>query len=88
MMPLNYAILKHFATGEDASTADVIQALKPAYGKFKMLRPNAVQEALMTAEQNGLLEESRAEMDGGNNLRIYYKITDYGKSMVTNYIKG
>lgn len=88
MIPLNYAILKHFMTCKDACVADVIEALKKDYGKFKMLKPANVQEALMTGEQNGLLEESRFDMDSSNQLRIYYKVTDYGKDMVTNYIQA
>lgn len=86
MIPLNYAILKHYSTCKDACTDDVINALKKDYGNFRMLNPAAVQEALMTGEQNGLLEESRFDMDKSNKLRIYYKVTDYGMQMIENYI--
>ena len=46
-----------------------------------------MQEALMTAEKNGLLEESRFDLDANNDLRVYYKVTDYGKQMINDYIK-
>ncbi|MCB7512677.1 hypothetical protein LI073_01365 [bacterium 210917-SL.2.15] len=79
MKPLYYAMLKWMTTVNEACVADAIDALKGEYGSFKMCRPKPMQEALMTAEKNGLLEESSFDMDEHNELRVYYKVTDYGK---------
>ena len=79
MRPLYYAMLKWMTTVNEACVADAIDALKGEYGSFKMCRPKTMQEALMTAEKNGLLEESSFDMDEHNELRVYYKVTDYGK---------
>ena len=79
MRPLYYAMLKWMTTVNEACVADAIDALKGEYGSFKMCRPKPMQEALMTAEKNGLLEESSFDMDEHNELRVYYKVTDYGK---------
>ena len=68
MKPLYYAIMKYMTTVKEASNMDVIHALKKDYGSFKMLRPDAVQEALMTAKANGLLDESR---------RFPYRVTRF-----------
>lgn len=87
MKPLNYAILKHFTTVKEASTADVIKALKSEYGNFKALNDEDVLAALMTAEANGLLEETRFELDKDNNVQIYYRAHEEGAATINMYIK-
>lgn len=87
MRPLNYAILKHMSEVSSACAADVVEALKGEYGNFKMLKHDAVLESLMTAEQNGLLEKDRYELDKNENVNIYYKVTEYGADMIQRYIK-
>lgn len=87
MKPLNYAILKHFTKVKEACAEDVIQALKGEYGNFKALNRDAVIEAIMTAEANGLLEETRFEMGADENLRVYYHANAEGAATINNYIK-
>ncbi|WP_312648471.1 hypothetical protein [Aminipila sp.] len=87
MKPLNYAILKYFTTIKEASADDVIEALKAQYGNFKALRKPAVVEALMTAEANGLLEETRYEFDQNKELRVFYHAHKEGADTINSYIK-
>ncbi len=87
MKPLNYAILKHFTKVKEACTEEVIEALKGQYGSFKALNKDDVLAALMTAEANGLLEESRFELDKTNALRIYYRAHKEGADTINKYIK-
>lgn len=87
MKPLNYAILKHFTKVKEACADDVIEALKGAYGSFKALNKKAVQSALMTAEANGLLEESRFNMDQNGELVVYYRAHKEGADTINSYIK-
>lgn len=87
MKPLNYAILKYFTTVEEACADDVIDALKGDYGTFKALRKPAVVEALMTAEANGLLEETRFEFDSQKEVRVYYHAHQEGADTINSYIK-
>jgi DNA-binding PadR family transcriptional regulator len=86
MKPLNYAILKHFTKVKEASAEDVIEALKGEYGHFKALNKKDVISALMTAEANGLLEETRFEMDQANELKIYYHAHKDGADTINKYI--
>ena len=44
-------------------------------------------EALMTAEQNGLIEESRFDLDNNGDLRIFYHTTEESAATINNYIK-
>lgn len=87
MKPLNYAILKHFTKVDEACAEDVIDALKGEYGNFKSLKRDAVITALMTAEANGLLEETRFELDKDGNLRVYYHAHEEGAATINKYIK-
>ncbi len=87
MKPLNYAILKHFTKVKEACAEDVIEALKGEYGHFKALKRDAVVSALMTAEANGLIEETRFEFDTNGILRVYYHAHDEGAATINKYIK-
>lgn len=87
MKPLNYAILKYFTKVEEACADDVINALKAEYGKFKALEKNAVVTAIMTAEANGLLEETRFDLDKSGALRVYYHAHEDGAATINRYIK-
>ena len=71
MKPLNFAILDYMTTVPEACAEEVVAALRPAYGSFRALNVKAVRTALLTATVNGLLEESRCELDEAQNLRLY-----------------
>lgn len=87
MKPLNFAILKYFATGVEACRKDVQDALRADYGSFKAFKDNQMDEALMTAKSNGLIEESRLELDENGGLVIYYKANQDGIDAINSYIK-
>lgn len=87
MKPLNYAILKYFTTVKEACADDVIEALKGEYGHFKALKKPAVIEAIMTGEANGLLEETRYDLDASGELRVYYRAHEEGAATINSYIK-
>lgn len=87
MRPLNYEILKYFTVVDEACADDVIAALKKDYGSFKALKKPAVIEALMTAEANAILEETRFDQDDKGELRVYYRAPEEGKAMINSYIK-
>ncbi len=88
MIPLNYAILKMFTKVEEACADNVMEALADQYGNFKAFQKDAIINALMTAEANGLLEETRFDMDSGNELRVYYRAHEEGAATINQYIKG
>ena len=88
MKPLNYAILLYFTTVPEASTDEVMQALKGEYGHFKAFKKNEVLNALLTAEANGLLEETRCDLDADNNVRMYFKAPPEGADTIKRYIRG
>ncbi|WP_419176669.1 hypothetical protein [Desulfosediminicola sp.] len=86
MLPLNYAILKHFTTVDDACAETVMEALHNTYSGYKAFNKPSIINALMTAEANGLLEESRFELDADDELRVYYRAHEEGAATINTYI--
>lgn len=87
MYPLNYAILKHFTKVEEACADCVMEALSSEYSTFKAFKKDSIINALMTAEANGLLEESRFDLDSNQELRVYYRAHEEGAATINQYIK-
>lgn len=87
MKPLNYAILKHFTRVDEASAEDVMLALKGEYSHFKAFNKADIVTALMTAEANALLEETRFDMDAQNEVRVFFRASDDGRETINRYIK-
>ncbi len=87
MLPLNYAILKLFEHGDEYDVEQVMGKLKNDYGTFRAFKPAGVNESLMSAEKNGLLDATRYELDDKSTLHVYYKANEYGEEMIQKYIK-
>lgn len=86
LIPLYYAIVKHFMDGSKYCAEDVIEALKPDYGKYKLLTRKDVEEALATAKENGLLDEVDYGLDSEGGLRVFFQVTEFGRDMIERYI--
>ena len=86
LMPLYYAIVKEFMDGEKRCAEDVIKALEPLYGGYKLLTRKDVEEALATAKENGLLDEVDYGMDDQGALRVFFQVTEFGRDMIDRYI--
>lgn len=86
-LPLYYAIIRHFENGTEDCAQGVVAALEPEYSGYKLLTLNDVAEALATAKENGILEETVYAIDGNNQLVTNYRMTEFGKDMVDRYIK-
>lgn len=86
LMPLYYAIVKQFMDGEQYSAGGIVDVLKPHYGGYKLLTVKDVEEALATAHENGLLDESDYDLDESGDLRVYYRVTEFGRTMIDSYI--
>jgi len=83
--PLNYAILLYFGRHADGNADAVMAALAPEYGSYRAFRRPAVIEALMTAKENGILEETGYELSGGG-LVVRYRLTDEGAGLMRRFL--
>ena len=87
MRPLNYAMLKYFTQVDEACVDDVIEALKGDYATFPAFKKEKMVEAIMTAEKNGLVSETRFDLDGYGELRVYYGSDEEQRATINSYIK-
>lgn len=85
-LPLYYAIIKHFENGTEDCAQGVVTALESEYSGYKLLTINDVTEALATAKENGILEETSYEIDSEKQLMANYKLTEFGKDMIERYL--
>ena len=86
LMPLYYAIMKQFMDGKEYAAEDIVAALSPQYGGYKLLTVKDVAEALATAKENGLLDESSYAIDDAGALKVFFQVTDFGRDMIDRYI--
>ena len=86
-LPLYYAIIKHFENGTEDCAQGIVAAFEPEYSGYKLLTIIDVAEALATAKENGILEETAYAIDSNMQLVTSYKLTEFGKDMVNRYIK-
>ena len=84
--PLNYAILLYFTKHEEGDADSVIAELESEYGNYRAFKKNSVIESLMTSKENGILEEVRTELVGDDELRVWYKLSDYGSDLIKRFL--
>lgn len=86
MKPLNYAILKYMTTVDEACAEDVMAALEPQYSDFRAFTKPDILNALMTAQANGLVEESRFDLDENDEVRMYFRANAESIATINKYI--
>lgn len=84
--PLYYAIIGQFKDDAEHCAADIVAALEKDYAGYKLLTNKDVEEALATAKENGILDETRADLDDNGQLRIFYRMSVFGGVMVNQYL--
>lgn len=84
--PLNYEILKYFTNTDKASAKDVYLALENEFIDHKAFNYDNIIESLMTAKENGLIDEDSYTLVD-DELLVYYKASDEQKETINSYIK-
>lgn len=81
MLPLKIRILEYIIQkGSSVTTDELMKALKAEYGGERQFTKKRVESYLGQLLGVGFLEAESMEMDNNNELKISYKITDYGLS--------
>ena len=87
MRPLFQEVLHRFADGKERSRQMIQGELRDTYGNFKAFKDHQMDEALHTAMSNGLMAESRWELDENGKLVMYYQSDADMCDLINNYIK-
>ena len=86
LIPLYFAIMKHFESGKADRVEGVTDALRNDYGSYKLFTEKDIEESLATAKENGLLDECDWQLDKNENLKVFYQANDFGKDMIAKYL--
>lgn len=84
--PLYYAIIRLFADGYERTSENVLAELEPVYGSRKLFTLKGIDEALATARENGLLEETSYGISESGDLVVGYTIAEFGEEAVAKYL--
>ena len=87
MRPLFQEVLHLFTDGKERSRQMVQEDLRADYGNFRFFKDKKMDESLHTAMSNGLIAESRYELDANGNLVMYYQSDQDMIDLINNYIK-
>lgn len=84
-LPLTAAILQHLMTVPEASAPEIVDALAASHGDERLRTVPFVEQALLTAMMNGLVDESRVETTD-DGVRTWYAATPAGIDTIRKYI--
>ena len=85
-LPMDCAVLKYFTTVEEASVVEVMEALKDEYSDYRPFTRKGVSEVLMTGVVNGMLIETRYELEADGELKVYYKADEAERAIINRYL--
>ncbi|WP_283170939.1 hypothetical protein [Curtanaerobium respiraculi] len=85
-LPLTYAVFRYCDRDGEVCTSDVMRDLRETYASHRQFAAQKIEEILMTGVANGILDETRYELDEDESLRTYYRATDAGRSLIRKYI--
>ena len=85
-LPLKLAVYEYACNmeGKTFTAEDVIEALNPVYGGESQLNINRIRNYLSAFLGVKFLTEEKLELDEKGDLKIHYKLTEYGKTKKEN----
>ncbi len=86
LLPVRFRILHEMGKGKEEDITTLMNKLKEEYGNEKHFNEKEFIDHLLTLEANGLVEETRFELKGTDDINSYYKISDAGKDLLKNYL--
>ncbi|MBU5668822.1 hypothetical protein KQI68_03100 [Peptoniphilus sp. MSJ-1] len=84
--PLNYEILKYFTTHDKVSPKEIYNSIYDEFKDHKAFKLSIITESLMTAKENGLINEDGYDLVN-DELVVYYSATEEQKETINSYIK-
>ena len=86
LLPSRTAVLNELYDSEELDIAQIMTNLNSTYGQETQFNKKMYVEHIMALEANGLVEMTTYELDTKEELVIYYRITQEGRSTVDKYV--
>lgn len=87
-IPMRFRILHLMSVYEMLSDEEIMKALKEEYGTEGQLKKSIIDSHLQSMRAVGMIENADVSLDENDNIKIKYKITDYGLSRLKYLPKG
>jgi DNA-binding PadR family transcriptional regulator len=86
ILPMSFRMLHYFSTVSEATVDHLMAALKSEYGTEKQFSRKNISNSLFSMRENGIIEDSKVELDHAGELNIYYRINDEGSGLLKKYL--
>ena len=86
LLPARMAVLNYLSSGENADVNEIMEAMRPLYGKERQFTKDAYLDHVMSLEANGLCSLIRYELDDKDELSLRFAINDDGRAAVEKYV--
>ena len=86
LLPARMAVLNYLSSVENADVNEIMEAMRPLYGKERQFTKDAYLDHVMSLEANGLCSLIRYELDDKDKLSLRFAINDDGRAAVEKYV--
>ncbi len=86
LLPARMAVLNYLSSVENADVNEIMEAMRPLYGKERQFTKDAYLDHVMSLEANGLCSLIRYELDDKDELSLRFAINDDGRTAVEKYV--
>ena len=86
LLPARMAVLNYLSSVENADVNEIMEAMRPLYGKERQFTKDAYLDHVMSLEANGLCSLFRYELDDKDELSLRFAINDDGRAAVEKYV--
>lgn len=77
-LPLRFRILHLMSEKDSISSDEIMDSLKDEYGGEGQFKKPVIDSHLQSMRAVGLIDVTDVDLDANENLKLRYKITDYG----------
>ena len=86
LLPARMAVLNYLDSVENADVNEIMEAMRPLYGKEGQFTKDMYLNHCMSLQANGLCELVKYEMDRNDELSLRFAINADGRATVAKYV--
>lgn len=86
LLPARMAVLNYLSSVENADVNEIMEAMRPLYGKERQFTKDAYLDHVMSLESERAVQPDRYELDDKDELSLRFAINDDGRAAVEKYV--